>query len=67
MEKDGVDLLEEGGYVDITVNQVEQTYFKNETTGIEQRDRNKTEIEYEKWGDKFYSTDTKIMENLNIK
>ncbi|CAI2384122.1 unnamed protein product [Moneuplotes crassus] len=66
LEKDGVDLIQQGGYVDVKVNQVEQVYLKNNITGIEQRDRTKTAISYEKCGGNFNSNDNQTKDNLNI-
>ena len=66
IEKDGVDLIEQGGYVNVLVNQVEQTYEENPATGIKERNRTKTSLNYEKCGQNFFSDDEVTKENLNI-
>jgi hypothetical protein len=48
VEKDGVDLIQLGGYVQITVNQVEQTYERNPSTGVKERARTKKSLDFEK-------------------
>lgn len=67
VEKDGVNLYEEGGYIDITVNQVKQIYEYNPTSGIKERQRTKTSLDFEKCGSNFYLENQEILDNLNIK
>lgn len=67
VEKEGVDLLQQGGYIDIVVNLVQQTYEYNPALGMKERKRTKTVLPYEKCGTNFNSSDKELLENLNIK
>jgi hypothetical protein len=48
VEKEGEDLVEKGGLVEITVNHVQQTYEYNPSLGMKERKREKTSLEMEK-------------------